>query len=541
MTAPTPHPDADFPRARDFHLPGRSAVYAANGMAATSHPIASKTAVEILEAGGNAVDAAIAAALVCGIGEPAMTGIGGDMFALIHKEGEAEIIGLNGSGRAPAGLSSAALREEGLDRMPEYSPHAVTVPGAIDAFCRLSADHGRLGLDRVLAPAIRYADEGIVVHPRVAHDWEQSGDVLRGRARDHYMIGGAPLRAGQIFRAPGQAEVLRRVAAQGRAGFYEGEVAEDMVASLNALGGTHTLDDFAATACDYVEPVSGRYRGVDLVELPPNGQGVTALLLAKILEHFDIASLPPFGAVRAHIEAEAAKLAYDARDRFVADPERSALRMSHMLADDTAAKLAALIDPEKAMASPAEASEAVHKETIYLTVVDRDLTKVSLIYSIFHGFGSGMASDKFGVLFQNRGAGFVLTDGHVNEAAGGKRPMHTIIPAMVREGGQVTRSFGVMGGAYQPNGHVRVLSNLVDYGMESQAALDAPRAFGVGAEMQVERGYGAEAREGLTARGQKLVTPATPIGGAQMITVDREAGVLIGASDHRKDGGALGC
>ncbi|MEC9432760.1 MAG: gamma-glutamyltransferase family protein [Pseudomonadota bacterium] len=510
-------------------------------MAATSHPIASKTAVEILEAGGNAVDAAIAAALVCGIGEPAMTGIGGDMFALIHKEGSDEIIGLNGSGRAPRGLSAADLRGQGLDRMPEHSPHAVTVPGAVDAFCRLSADHGRMGLDRVLAPAIRYAEEGIVVHPRVAHDWDQAADLLRGRARDHFLTGGAALRPGQIFRAPGQAEVLRRIAAEGRAGFYEGEVAEDMVASLRALGGTHTLEDFAATACDYVEPISGRYRGVELVELPPNGHGVTALLIAKILEKFDIASMAPFGAERAHVEAEAAKLAYDARDRFVGDPQHAALRMSHMLADETAAKLAALIDPERAMASPAEASEAVHKETIYLTVVDRDLTKVSLIYSIFHNFGSGLASDKFGVLFQNRGAGFVLTEGHVNEAAGGKRPLHTIIPAMIRENGKVTRSFGVMGGAYQPNGHVRMVSNLVDFGMEPQAAIDAPRAFGVPAEMQVERGYGAEAREGLIARGHKLVTPATAIGGAQMITVDREAGVLIGASDPRKDGCALGC
>ncbi len=530
----------DIPRARDFHLPGRSAVYSAKGVAATSHPIATKTAVEILEAGGNAVDAAIAAAVVCGIGEPAMTGIGGDMFCLIHREGE-EIIGLNASGRAPAGLSAAKLRAEGMNRMPEGSPHSVTVPGAVDGFCRLSADHGRLGLDRVLAPAIRYAEEGIAVHPRVAHDWEQSASAFQGdAARRAFLKDGKPLRAGEIFRAPGQAEVLRRVAREGRAGFYEGEVAEDMVSALSAAGGTHTLEDFAKTGCNYVDPISGGYRGTDLVELPPNGHGATAILLAKVLAQFDVASMDPFGAKRAHLEAEATKLAYDARNRFVADPEHAELRLDHMLSDETAKRLAGLIDPERAMADPAPLSEAIHKDTIYLTVVDGDLMKVSLIYSIFHGFGSGLASDRFGILFQNRGAGFVLTEGHPNEAGAGKRPLHTIIPAMTKKDGLVNRTYGVMGGAYQPCGHVRMLSNFVDYGMEPQAAVDAPRCFYDAGELKIERGYPAETRAELERMGHKLAVPATPIGGSQLIEIDRELGVLIAASDPRKDGCALG-
>ncbi|MGM0585217.1 MAG: gamma-glutamyltransferase family protein, partial [Pseudomonadota bacterium] len=518
---------------------GRSAVYAAGGMAATSHPLASKTAVEVLEAGGNAVDAAIAASLLSGLCEPAMTGIGGDMFALVHREGE-EIVGLNASGRAPKGLSAAKLRAEGHSVMPEQSAHAVTVPCAVDGFCRLSADHGKLGLDRVLAPAIRYAEEGVPAAPRVAFDWLHGEGRLQGAARAHFLNNGKALGAGQMFRAPGQAQVLRRIAEQGRAGFYEGEVAQDMVDSLRAMGGAHTLEDFAATASDYVDPVSGDYRGAELVELPPNGQGATAILMANILSHFDISGLDPFGAERAHIEAEAAKLAYDARNRFIADPEHSAVRLEHMLSDETARRLAALIDPDKAMADPRKVSEEVHRETIYLTVVDRDLTKVSLIYSVYKDFGSGLASDRFGVLFQNRGAGFTLEEGHPNEAASGKRPMHTIIPAMIRSGGQVTTSFGVMGGAYQPTGHARVLSNIVDFGMEPQAALDAPRSFFDQGEMQLERGYEPRVRAELERRGHRCVEPLKPIGGAQMIVVDRADGVLIGASDARKDGCALG-
>lgn len=528
-----------FPRNRDFHLPGRSAVLAAGGMAATSHPLASKVAVDVLEEGGNAVDAAIAAAVLCGLCEPAMTGIGGDMFALIHREGE-EIVGLNASGRAPAGLSADALRGLGWSAVDDRHAHSVTVPGAVDGFCRLSADHGRLGLDRVLAPAIRYAEAGVPAAPRVAFDWLHGEARLSGAARKHYLKEGRALREGEAFRAPGQAEVLRRIAREGRAGFYEGEVAQDMVDSLRALGGTHTLEDFAANACDYVAPISGDYRGTELVELPPNGHGATAILMANILSHFDIAALEPFGAKRAHIETEAAKLAYDARNRFIADPEHAEIRLDHMLSDETARRLAALVDPDAAMADPRRVSEEVHRDTIYLTVVDKDLTKVSLIYSVFKDFGSGLASDRFGILFQDRGAGFTLEAGHPNEAGGGKRPLHTIIPAMLKYDGRVDVAFGVMGGPYQPNGHCRVLSNIVDYGMEPQAALDAPRSFHDKGQLQVERGYGEAVRRDLSGYGHETVVPLKPIGGAQMIVVDRERGCLVGASDFRKDGCALG-
>ncbi|MEL6582493.1 MAG: gamma-glutamyltransferase family protein [Pseudomonadota bacterium] len=524
---------------RDFHLPGRSTVYASNAMVATSHPLAAKVAVDILSEGGNAVDAAIAGAVLLGVCEPQMTGIGGDCFALVKPAGEERVVGLNGSGRAPAALSADALRAAGHSSMPLYGdPASVSIPGAIDAFARLSADYGRKGLDASLAPAIRYFEEGVPVAPRVASDWAKSVGNLHGHGKAAFTVEGKAPAVGTVFKAPGQAEVLKRIAKDGRDAFYIGEVAEDMVATLQAMGGVHTLEDFAATACDYVEPISGTYRGTELVELPPNGQGATALQMAKMMERFDIASLDPVGAERAHLEAEIAKLAYNARDRFIADPEY-VNRLDHVLSDATADALVALINPDTVIASAHDASQAVHKDTIYITVVDQDRMAVSLIYSIFHSFGSGLATEKFGINFQNRGAGFSLTEGHPNEAGGGKRPMHTIIPAMLKEDGRVSMSFGVMGGAYQPNGHARFLSNLVDYQMDLQAALDAPRSFGALGPLDLENGYAPDVWEALRAKGHTVQPPETAIGGAQAIHLGPD-GLLTAASDPRKDGIALG-
>lgn len=524
---------------RDFHLPGRSAVFAANGMVATSHPLAAKVALDILQAGGNAADAAIAGAVLLGIAEPQMTGIGGDCFVLLKPAGTEQVLALNGSGRAPAGLSAQAMRDRGLTAIPLRGIESVTLPGAIDAFCRLSDEHGKLGLDTLLAPSIRYADEGIPAAPRVAFDLAEDAAVLTGAARRHYLIDGQAPRAGQMLRSPGQAEVLRRIARQGRDGFYTGEVAADMLAALRAAGGCHTEADFAAVRSDWTDPVSGPYRGVELVEHPPNGQGATAILLAGILSHFDLAAMDPLGADRAHLEAEATRLAYDARNRFLADPDRTA-RLEHMLSPDTAARLAALIDPRRAMTAAAPLAEAVHKDTVYITVVDRDRMAVSLIYSIFWAYGAGMASEKFGILFQNRGAGFTLTEGHPNEAAGGRRPMHTIIPGMLRQGRRVTMPFGVMGGAYQPAGHVRLMSNLTDFGMVVQDAIDAPRSFAaLDGTLQLERGYPPAVHARLAEMGHKVTVPEKPIGGAQAIVIGAD-GVLTGGSDPRKDGCALG-
>ena len=524
---------------RDFQQPGRSPVFGTNGMAATSNPLASKVAIQMLEAGGNAVDAAIAAAVLQGLLEPQMTGIGGDCFVLIKPAGTEEITALNGSGRGPKGLDASVLRDKGMTEIPVGGPEAVTIPGAIDAFCKLSKDHGKMGMRACLAPAIHYMKAGVPIGPRNAFDWALAQDHLKGAARDFYLLDGKPPKPGQIFRAPKQAEVLERIAEEGRAGFYEGEVAEDMVNSLRALGGTHTLEDFANVSCDYTDPISGQYKDFELVEHPPNGHGATAILMNNIMAEFDIASLDPFGVERAHLEAEAAKLAYDTRNRFLSDADHMT-RLDHMLSVETAKRLAALIDPKKAMANATSVSEAVHKETICLSVVDKDHMAVSLIYSVFHSFGSGLASDKFGINFQNRGAGFTLEEGHPNEAMGGKRPLHTIIPGMLREDGKVTMSFGVMGGAYQPNGHCRFITNMADYGLDAQSAIDAPRSFSDSGNMMVERGYSDVVRQGLSDLGHDVSIPEVAIGGAQAIRIDHENGVLIGASDPRKDGAALG-
>ena len=528
---------------RDFHIPGRSPVLASNGICATSHPLAAKVAVQMLEAGGNAMDAAIAGAVLLGIAEPQMTGIGGDCFVLFTPPGEDRVIGMNGSGRAPSGFDAAALRDQGMTKMPLYGAAPVTVPGAIDAFCTLANDWGKLGLKAILAPSIHYAEAGIPVAPRVAFDWELAegrGEEggLQGVARDFYLRDGRAVKTGEVWGAPAQAEVLRRIGMDGRAGFYEGEVAEDMVNALRAAGGTHSLDDFANHTSTYTDPISGGYGGLDLYEHPPNGQGATAILLLNILKHFDIAGMDPWGAERAHIEAEATKLAYDARNRFLADPDHTT-KADYMMAPETAEKLAALIRMDSVLPPAALPVEEVHKDTIYITVVDKDRMCVSLIYSIFHSFGSGLASDKFGILFQNRGAGFSLSEGHPNEAAPGKRPMHTIIPGLLKKDGKAHMPFGVMGGAYQSTGHARFVSNVTDFGLGPQEAMDAPRAFAVEGELRLERGYSDDVRSALSDLGHKVATPEIAIGGSQAIKI-HDSGVLEAGSDHRKDGCAIG-
>ncbi|QYX56478.1 gamma-glutamyltransferase family protein [Roseovarius sp. SCSIO 43702] len=522
---------------RDFHLPGRSPVLATNGMCATSHPLAAQAAIRVMQDGGNAMDAAIAGAILLGMCEPHMTGIGGDCFVLWSRPGEGASA-FNGSGTTPAAASAAALREQGHDTVPLSTPDAVTIPGAIEAFCTLSETQGKLGLDRILAPAIHYADAGVPVAPRVAHDWPEAGKVLQGHGRSHFLRDGRALVTGDIFRAPGQAEVLRRVAKDGASAFYEGEVAEDMLTALQAMNGVHTAADFAGQKGFATAPVRGSYKGTEIIQHPPNGQGPTAILMLNILSHFDLAALDPLGSERLHLEAEATKLAYDARNRILADPDHTA-RLEFMLADETAAKLAGLIDPARVIAAAAPLTEAVHRDTVYITTVDADRMAVSLIYSIFHGFGSGIASEKFGILMQNRGAGFTLEEGHPNEMAGGKRPMHTIIPGMLGRGGEVTMPFGVMGGAYQPAGHARFATNLVDYGMDPQQAIDAPRAFAEDGRLKLERGIPEATAGALADLGHDVFVGANPIGGAQAILM-HENGVLEGASDPRKDGCALG-
>lgn len=523
---------------RDFQKPGRSTVHAERGLCATSHPLAAAAAIDMLKQGGNAVDAAIAGAVLLGFCEPQMAGIGGDCFALVTSPGEGTIHALNGSGRAPVGLDPEALRAAGHGRMPVCGAHSVTIPGAIAGFSALSDRFGRLGLAASLAPSIDYAEAGIPVAPRVARDWAQDTERLTGDARRFYLNNDRPFSLGEIFRAPEQAAILRAIAERGPSAFYEGEIADDMLTALRQQGGFHSEADFAACKADWTTPLTGRYRDIEIVEHPPNAQGAVALLMLRMLEEMNVARLDPFGAERVYLEAEIARLAYSARDAMLADPGHMTDPQS--LNDPNLARRLIADIPSGVPTGQSSPAEAVHKDTVLITVVDRDRMAVSLIYSIFHGFGSGIASPKHGILLHNRGAGFNLVPGHPNEAGPAKRPLHTIIPAMARRDGQVIMPFGVMGGQYQPTGHCRLISNLVDFGMDLQEAIDAPRAFLIDGNLRLERGYDGQARSDLERRGFRIVDAGAGIGGAQAIHISPETGLLTGASDPRKDGIALG-
>ena len=525
---------------RNFHYPGRSTSYSCNGMVATSHPTAAHTALKTLEKGGNAVDAAIAAALVLPICEPQMTGLYGDMFALINHPESKEIIGLNGSGKSPNDLSANLIRSQGKKRIAPNSPDSITLPGAIAGFETLANDYSQLGLAEACKPAIYYAEQGIPVAPRVAFDWQKSSDNLLSHARTHYLFNGAPPKPGQVFRAPLQAKVLKKIAKYGSKGFYDGDVANDIINSLKKIGGVHTFDDLNNVTCEYVSPINVDYNGINLIELPPNGQGATALLLAKILSNFDYSKLDPLGYERIHLEAEATKLAYKARNRMIADENFLTADISSFYNQRSAANLASFIDLKIASPNLESQTEEVHLDTVLVTVVDRNRCAVSLIFSIFHSFGSGHASEKYGLIFQNRGSGFTLEKNHPNEVAGNKRPLHTIIPAMAKRKDELLLVFGVMGGQYQPAGHVRILSNLVDFGQDIQTAIDNPRSFPDSSGLLLELGYDKSIFDKLELMGHQVLRPQSPLGGAQGIVIDNERGILIGGSDPRKDGMAIG-
>jgi gamma-glutamyltranspeptidase/glutathione hydrolase len=524
---------------RNFHEPRRSPVFAMGGMAATSHPLASEAALSTLKQGGNAVDAAVSAALVQCVVEPQMVGIGGDCFALV-SEPDGRIYGLNSSGRAPAAADADRLRASGMTEIGNSSVHSVTVPGAVRGFETLVDRFGRHGLDAALVRAIGLASGGFPVSPRVAWDWERS-ESLDGHpgAVRHLLIDGKPPVAGQIVAFPELAESLQAIAEGGSARFYEGEIAEDIVATLAADGGVMTLDDMAAAKADWVDPISRTYRGLEVVELPPNGQGAIALLMLGILERFDFTGMDPAGPERFHLHMEAARAAYAVRDACLADPDYMQIEPTGLFDDDLAGRIAAQIDPKARNAALGSAMPG-GSDTIYLTVADGEGRIVSLIASLFANFGSRIVTEKTGIVLHNRGSSFNLTPGHPNEYAPGKRPLHTIIPAMARQDGETVCGFGVMGGQYQAAGHAHAIANLVDFGMDPQAALDAPRMFIDGDRLSAEQTVSVETRTRLEGMGHEVAISDVPIGGGQIIWRDRKSGCYIAGSEPRKDGFAAG-
>ncbi|HXQ51878.1 MAG TPA: gamma-glutamyltransferase [Stellaceae bacterium] len=525
---------------RDFQLPRRSAAIAANAMAATSHPLATLAALDQLRAGGNAVDAAVAAAAVLALAEPHMTGLGGDCFAIYAKQGAAPIA-LNGSGRAPMKATVAWYQAKRMGAIAPESPHAVTVPGAVDAWCRLAADHGTRDMAALLAPAIALAEEGCALTPRVASDFADSSmkPMLDPAAAKVFAPQGRVLALGERLKNPALAATMRRIAREGREGFYDGAVATDIVAKLNALGGLHTLDDFALQRCEYVTPIAAPYRGFDVHECPPNGQGVAALMILRVLAGYDLAGEKFSDADRIHLLAEATKAAYSARDALVGDPKFAPVPVARLLSDERAASVRAAIRMDRAGPTPSY-DEAEHRDTIYLCVVDRDGNAISFINSIFHEFGSGIMAPESGVLLHSRGSMFRTTPGHPNSIAPGKRPLHTIIPAMLTKDGQAQMPFGVMGGNYQATGHAHLLTHMLDRGLDAQAALETPRSFAFDGVLGLERTMPRAVAEDLGRRGHRVGFAERPFGGGQAIWIDRAKGVLIGGSDPRKDGCALG-
>jgi len=509
-------------------------------MAATSMPQATLAAIEMLRAGGNALDAAVTAAAVLAVVEPQSTGIGGDCFCLYKPAGR-PVVALNGSGRAPAGLSMDALEAAGVARVDENSPHAVTIPGAVGAWEVLLKAHGTKGFDEVLRPAILYAEDGYVVSPRVAADWRAAAPRLRANGAGSLLFDGDAPAVGRVVKQPALAATLRRIAAGGAKAFYEGEVAARLTAELRGRGGFHTEADFSAglAAAEFVTPITRDFAGRQIWECPPNGSGLIALMLMGILDGFSPPSADPLDAVRVHRHIEAARLVYRDRDAFLADPAMVDVPVDHLLSEAYLSSLRALIDDNRALADLPPAGEA-HKDTVYLAVVDQDGNACSFINSLFEGFGSCIVNEATGVVLQNRGFGFRFERGHPNTVAPNKRPMHTIIPAMATAGGEAEIVFGVMGGHYQPMGQSYVLSNMLTYGMNPQDAIDQPRYFPYAGKVVVERHIPEALRAALMARGHSVVEAAMPHGGGQAIVIDRQAGVLVGGSDPRKDGFALG-
>jgi gamma-glutamyltranspeptidase/glutathione hydrolase len=542
----------------------RSEVIAPEAMAATSHPLATQIALDTLRRGGSAMDAAIAANAALGLMEPTGNGIGGDLFAIVWDPKTRKLYGYNGSGRSPRALTLAWFRENGYTDIPPHGPLPVTVPGTVDAWFALHGRFGRLPMREVLQPTIDYARKGHPVHETIAYYWGRSVPVLSkwpGFAEQFTIDGRAP-RKGELWRNPNLANTLETIGREGRDAFYKGEIARRIDAYFRDNGGFLRYEDLAAHQGEWVEPVSTTYRGVEVWELPPNGQGIAALQMLNILEGYDFSQIPFGSAEHVHLFVEAKKLAFADRARWYADPDffpegdRQAAQalVQRLISKDYAAEHRALIDRHRAARAVDAGAVLNQGDTIYLTTADRDGMMVSLIQSNYRGMGSGMAPPGLGFIFQDRGEQFVLKEGHPNSYAPGKRPFHTIIPAFITRDGKPWVSFGVMGGAMQPQGHVQIVMNLVDFGMNLQEAGDAPRIHHDGSTdpagqivemrdggvLNLETGFPYETIRELMRRGHRIQFADGPYGGYQAIARDHDNGVYIGASESRKDGQAAG-
>jgi gamma-glutamyltranspeptidase / glutathione hydrolase len=526
----------------------RSAVFGRGGMVAASQPLAVAAGIEMLSRSGNAADAAVAVAAALNVTEPTSTGIGGDMFSLFFDGRSKHVTALNGSGRAPAGLTLERLRKDGLTELPPYHPYTVTVPGACAGWCDLIEQHGTKSLSEIFAPAIRLAQDGFPVAPLTSHFWGRGAErQLRSAPNGREMtIDGRGPRAGEIFKNPGLARTLERIAAGGKQAFYQGDIAEAIAKVIQQAGGCMTTADLAAHSSTWERPISVTYRGYRVYECAPNGQGITALIALNLLEGFDLGSLGPISSDRLHLEIEAMRLAFADSRWYVTDPNFSSIPLEQLISKDYSAARRKLIDPRRASLDQTQGIPVNSSDTVYFSVADQFGNACSFINSNYMGFGTGIVPKGWGFTLQNRGHNFDLDPNHPNTLAPSKRPYHTIIPAMAtrEEDGSLYASFGVMGGFMQPQGHVQVFTALVDSGLDPQAALDLPRfCIGdgtAGGSVALEDGIPEAAISALAGQGHPVhrVTgwERAIFGRGQIILRDPQTGVLAGGSDHRADG-----
>ncbi|TAA45088.1 MULTISPECIES: gamma-glutamyltransferase [Corallincola] len=551
----TAFPTIAYDRITGAHFASRSEVIAQHGMAATSQPLATQVALDILKKGGSAVDAAIAANAMLGLVEPTGSGIGGDLFAIVWDAKTQQLYGLNASGRSPKSLTLAHLHSLGLDYLPPYGPLPVSVPGAVDGWFELHGKFGKLPMTKLLQPAIDYAEQGFPVSELVAYYMQRSAPRLSeypGFAQVFMPNGKMPAK-GELFKNPALASTYRQVAQGGRDAFYKGDIAVSIAAFMKQHGGFLSYEDLASHTSEWIKPVSTNYRGYDVWELPPNGQGIAALQILNILEPYDIAAMGLDNPEYVHLFVEAKKLAFEDRAKYYADPAFNQIPVAGLIAKSYANERAKLINPRRASQRLDAGNPALyHGDTIYLTTADKDGNMVSLIQSNYRGMGSGMTPPELGFVLQDRGQLFSLQEGHFNSYAPGKRPFHTIIPAFVTKEGKPWLSYGVMGGATQPQMHAQILVNMIDFGMNLQEAGDAPRILHTGSSqptgeqmtdgghVSLENGFSAGTRRTLLQMGHTLKEESGPYGGYQAIMRDLATGVYYGASESRKDGQAAG-
>lgn len=530
----------------------RSEVIAQYGMACTSQPLATQVALDILKQGGNAIDAAIAANAVLGLMEPTGNGIGGDLFAIIWDNKTQQLYGLNGSGRSPKSLTLDYFKENGMERIPSHGPLPVSVPGCVDGWFEMHKKFGTLPMTTILSPAIGYAREGFPVTEVIAYYWRSARSLSRfPNVSDTYMPEGTPPAKGEIFRNPNLANTLEKIAKGGRDLFYKGEIAKIIDEFMKKNNGFLSYEDLANHTSEWVDPISVSYRGYDVWELPPNGQGTAALQILNVMEGFDVASMGFGSAEYIHHFVEAKKLAFEDRAKYYADPAFNDIPIEELISKEYATERRDLINPNRAARSY-DAGELEQGNTIYLTVADKYGNMVSLIQSNYRGLGSGMVPDNLGFMLQDRGELFSLEEGHFNCYAPGKRPFHTIIPAFVTKDGQPLISFGVMGGSMQPQGHAQIIINMIDFGMNLQEAGDAPRIrhggssqptgekMTNGGTVYLESGIAAEVIRKLMQKGHTIDWTVGGFGGYQAIMWDQKNKIYYGASESRKDGQAAG-